>query len=30
VFTLDSPDNTHLVELGAVPIRADDPNPLIE
>ena len=25
VFTLDSPDNDHLVELGAVPVRADDP-----
>jgi predicted Rossmann fold nucleotide-binding protein DprA/Smf involved in DNA uptake len=30
VFTLDSPDNAHLVELGAVPVRADDPAPLIE
>ena len=24
-FTLDSPDNAHLVEIGAVPVRADDP-----
>ena len=29
VFTLDSPDNAHLVELGAAPIRADDPRPLL-
>ena len=29
VFALDSPDNTHLIELGAVPVRADDPTPLI-
>ena len=28
VFTLDSPDNAHLVELGAVPVRADNPVPL--
>ena len=28
VFTLDSPDNAHLVELGAVPIPAEDPKPL--
>ena len=25
VFTLDSPDNAHLVELGAAPIAAGDP-----
>ena len=24
VFALDSPDNEHLVELGALPVRADD------
>ena len=29
VFTLDSPDNAHLVDLGAVPFRADDPRPLL-
>lgn len=29
VFALDSPDNTHLVELGAVPIPVSDPTPLI-
>lgn len=25
VFTLDSPDNAHLVQLGAVPVAAADP-----
>ena len=25
VFTLDSPDNAHLMELGAVPVAAEDP-----
>ena len=25
VFTLDSPDNAHLMELGAVPVAAGDP-----
>ena len=25
VFTLDSPDNAHLVELGTVPVAAKDP-----
>ena len=29
VFALDSPDNTHLVECGVVPVRADGPRPLI-
>lgn len=29
VFTLDSPDNAHLVELGAVPVPADDPTLLV-
>lgn len=29
VFTLDSPNNAHLVELGAAPVRADDPRPLL-
>ena len=29
VFTLDSPDNAHLVALGAVSVRADDPRPLL-
>ncbi len=29
VFTLDSPDNAHLVELGVVPVSAQDPSPLI-
>ncbi len=29
VFTLDNPDNAHLVEHGAVPVRADDPRPLL-
>jgi predicted Rossmann fold nucleotide-binding protein DprA/Smf involved in DNA uptake len=24
VFTLDSPDNAHLIDLGAVPVRADN------
>ncbi len=28
VFTLDSPDNTHLVELGTVPIASEDPTPI--
>ena len=27
VFTLDSPDNAHLMELGAAPIAAEDPVP---
>ena len=27
VFTLDSPGNTHLVELGTVPIATEDPTP---
>ena len=27
-FTLDSPDNAHLVELGVVPIAAEDPTPI--
>jgi hypothetical protein len=30
VFTLDSPDNVHLIELGAMPVRADDPSALLE
>ena len=25
VFALDSPDNAHLLELGAVPVKANDP-----
>ena len=29
VFALDSPDNARLVEYGVVPVRADDPTPLI-
>ena len=29
VFTLDSTDNAHLTELGAVPIPADDPKSLL-
>ena len=29
VFTLDSPDNAHLVTLGAVPVQADDPRSLL-
>ena len=29
VFTLESPDNAHLVELGAAPVRADDPRNLL-
>lgn len=29
VYTLDSPDNAHLIKLGAVPVRADDPTPLV-
>ena len=29
VFTLDSPDNARLVELGAAPVRAEDPRPLL-
>lgn len=28
VFTLDSPDNAHLVALGAVPVQADNPTAL--
>lgn len=28
VFTLDSPDNAHLVALGAVPVQADNPRAL--
>ena len=28
VFTLDSPDNAHLVELGVIPIAAEDPTPI--
>ena len=27
VFVLDSPDNAHLMELGAAPIEAEDPMP---
>ncbi len=29
VFVLDSPDNAHLIELGTVPISANDPEKLI-
>ena len=29
VFALDSPDNTHLLQLGVVPINANDPTPLL-
>ena len=29
VCALDSPDNTHLLERGTMPIRANDPMPLI-
>lgn len=29
VFALDSPDNAHLLELGVVPIKANDPTPLL-
>ena len=29
VFTLDSPDNAHLVALGAAPVSASDPAPLL-
>ena len=29
VFTLDSLDNAHLLQLGAIPIPANDPTPLI-
>ncbi len=29
VFVLDSPDNAHLIELGAIPISANDPGKLI-
>ena len=29
VFTLESPDNAHLVALGAVPVSANDPAPLL-
>ncbi len=28
VFALDSPDNAHLLELGALPVQANDPTPL--
>ena len=28
VFTLDSPDNAYLAELGTVPIAAEDPTPI--
>lgn len=30
VFTLDSPDNAHLVALGAVPVQADNPTALMK
>ena len=29
VFTLDSPDNAHLVELGVLPVRAENLAPLV-
>ena len=29
VFALDSPDNAHLLELGVVEVKANDPTPLI-
>ena len=29
VFALDSPDNTHLLELGAAPVQAEDLAPLV-
>ena len=29
VFTLESPDNAHLVALGAEPVSANDPAPLL-
>lgn len=29
VFVLDSPDNAHLLQLGAVPVQANDPTPLL-
>ena len=29
VFTLESPDNAHLVALGAAPVSANDPAPLL-
>ena len=29
VFTLDSPDNAHLAALGAAPVSANDPAPLL-
>ena len=29
VFVLDSPDNAHLLELGAVPVAAEDPTSLV-
>ena len=29
VFAIESPDNAHLVELGVVPVRANDPCPLV-
>ena len=28
VFALDSPDNAHLLQLGVVPVSADNPSPL--
>ena len=28
VFTLDSPDNAHLIELGVTPIAPEDPTPI--
>ena len=28
VFTLDSTENSHLMELGALPVQANDPTPL--
>ena len=30
VFTLASPDNERLMELGAVPVTADNPLPLLQ
>jgi len=29
VFTLDNPENAHIVKLCAVPVHADDPQPLL-
>lgn len=29
VFVLDSPDNAHLLQLGVVPVKANDPTPLL-